>query len=66
MTVFEIFCESCNTDSFVESKQPPKFCPVCGSEVDDTNIAEEEWQEDVDEEWDRISEDSLRYIDDWK
>ena len=49
MTVFEIFCESCNTDSFVESKQPPKFCPVCGSEVDDTNIAEEEWQEDVEE-----------------
>lgn len=66
MTVFEIFCESCNTDSFVESKQPPKFCPVCGSEVDDTNIAEEEWQEDVDEEWDRITEDSLRDIDDWK
>ena len=60
MTVFEIFCESCNTDSFVESKQPPKFCPVCGSEVDDTNIAEEEWQEDVDEEWDRIAEDSIR------
>lgn len=66
MTVFEIFCESCNTDSFVESKQPPKFCPVCGSEVDDTNIAEEEWQEDVDSEWDRITEDSLRDIDDWK
>jgi len=66
MTVFEIFCESCNSDSHVESKQPPKFCPVCGTEVDDTNIAEEEWQEDVDEEWDRISEDSLRDIDDWK
>ena len=66
MTVFEIFCESCNNDSYVESKQPAKFCPVCGTEVDDTNIAEEEWQEDVDEEWDRISEDSLRDIDDWK
>ena len=66
MTVFEIFCESCNNDSYVESKQPAKFCPVCGTEVDDTNIAEEEWQENVDEEWDRISEDSLRDIDDWK
>lgn len=66
MTVFEIFCESCNTDSRVESKQPPKFCPVCGTEVDDMNIAEEEWQEDVDEEWNKISEDSLRDIDDWK
>jgi uncharacterized Zn finger protein (UPF0148 family) len=66
MTVFEIFCESCNTDSYVESKQPPKFCPVCGTEVDDTNIAEEEWQEDVDSEWDRISEESLRDLDDWK
>ena len=30
------------------------------------NIAEEEWQEDVDEEWNKISEDSLRDIDDWK
>lgn len=66
MTVFEIFCESCNTDAFIESKKPPKFCPVCGSEVDDTNIAEEEWEADVDEEWDRIAEDSLRDIDDWK
>jgi hypothetical protein len=66
MTVFEIFCESCNIDSHVESAQPPKFCPICGTEVDDTNIAEEEWQEDVDEEWNKISEDSLRDIDDWK
>jgi hypothetical protein len=66
MTVFEIFCESCNIDSHVESTQPPKFCPICGTEVDDTNIAEEEWQEDVDEEWNKISEDSLRDIDDWK
>ncbi len=65
MTVFEIFCESCNTDSYVESKQPPKFCPVCGTEVDDTNIAEEEWDE-VEEEWDKLSEDGLRDIDDWK
>jgi len=34
--------------------------------MDDTNIAEEEWQEDVENEWDRLSEESLRDLDDWK
>jgi uncharacterized Zn finger protein (UPF0148 family) len=66
MTGFELFCESCGIDSYVESQKPPKFCPVCGSEMDDTNIAEEEWQEDVENEWDRLSEESLRDLDDWK
>jgi uncharacterized Zn finger protein (UPF0148 family) len=59
MTLFEIFCESCNTDAYIETERYPKFCPVCGSEIDETNIAEEEWQNDVDNEWNKISEEFL-------
>lgn len=63
MTSFEIYCESCKVDSSVQTELQPKFCPACGVEIDDGNIAEEEYWK----EWDESDlENPLKDIDDWR
>jgi len=62
-TGYKLYCESCGEDSYVELNKHPKYCPSCGAEIDDTNVAEEEL-DDIDEEWEKLSEQSLRDLDD--
>lgn len=57
MTTFQVFCESCGSDHDVHflDKKKPKFCSVCGSELDDSSIGESDASDDFDEEdwgWD--------------
>ena len=38
MTSFQIYCESCDTDSTIQIQDKKKhadFCPVCGTELED-------------------------------
>ena len=56
MTTYQVFCESCGSDHEVQvfDKKKIKFCSVCGSELDESNINESDSYDDVEEEavWD--------------
>ncbi len=67
MSSYRVFCNDCGVESFIsfiEEGAEAKFCPQCASELDESDISEDE---DFDEDaWDRLSEESLDDLDDWK
>lgn len=68
MSSYRIFCTGCGADcviEFIDTDAEPKFCPHCATELDESDVSEDK---DFDEEaeWNRLSEESLDDIDDWK
>ena len=64
---YKLYCESCGEDSYVELNKTPEFCPSCGAEIDDTNLVEEKF-EDVDKEWEELTDhdqESIDNINEW-
>lgn len=54
MTTYQVFCESCGSDLEVQlfDKKKIKFCSVCGSELDESNINESNFYDDSEEKSD--------------
>lgn len=68
MTSFQIYCESCDTDSTIQIQDKKKhadFCPVCGTELEELNVSEND-NVDEDEWMDKLIDESLEDMDDWK
>lgn len=68
MPTYEVVCESCDAEYSVTSLDginidPPAHCSYCGEALNDDLI--KEYDEDEDD-WDKLSEEGLDDIDDWK
>lgn len=64
MTKYKIYCGECSEEFSFTGESSPKYCCMCGEEVSDTDTVNETSDEDA--EWDRISNEVLDDIDDWK
>lgn len=68
MSSYRVFCNDCGAESFIsfiDEDAEAKFCPHCGSELDESDVSEDE-NYDEEDAWDKLSEESLDDIDDWK
>lgn len=66
MSSYRVFCVECGADcsiEFIDTDAEPKFCPHCAAELDESDVGEEF---DEEAEWDKLTEDSLDDLDDWK
>lgn len=71
MSSYQIFCDSCESEYSVtpyeDGAKLPAHCCYCGSKIDEASIREESSEmESVDDEWERLSNEALDEIDDWK
>lgn len=68
MPSYQLYCNDCDTEcalmTFEDLNQSPAFCSFCGNELDESNVREDTG--DDEDEWDRLSEESLGELDDWK
>lgn len=68
MSSYRVFCNDCGAESFIsfiDENAEAKFCPQCASELDESDVSEDE-NYDEEDVWDKLSEESLDDIDDWK
>lgn len=70
MPSYQVYCTSCDGEcsiSVLEGVQAtPSFCALCGTELEESNVREDEIVYDDEEAWNRLSEESLGDLDDWK
>lgn len=65
MSRYKVYCNECSDEFSLIGEKVPLYCCMCGEEVSDADTVNdaEEFSED---EWDRISRESLDDIEDWK
>ena len=71
MSHFRVYCESCETEYHVtptseDFKDPPQACCFCGANLETTNVADEADDYDEEDRWDKLVDEALDDIDDWK
>lgn len=70
MASYQVYCIECDIEcsimTFEEIKNVPSICTFCGTELDDSNVREDTVEEGDEETWNRLSEESLDELDDWK
>lgn len=70
MSIYQIYCSACEVEYSIQPiediKDIPCFCAYCSSEIDESNIREEEYIDEEEESWNKLSEESLDELDDWK
>lgn len=68
MASYQVYCNECDVEcsimTFERIQSVPSVCSFCGTELDDSNVREDTSGDE--EEWDRLSEESLGELDDWK
>jgi hypothetical protein len=72
MSSYRVFCNDCGTESFIsfiDKGTEAKFCPNCGSELDESNVDSQEQDTQDEDDWEALSRevlDDLDGEDDWK
>ncbi len=69
MSCYRVFCEACEAEYHITSvsedlKDPPVTCSFCGTDLDESNVNDE--SEEYGEDWERLVDDELDNLDDWK
>lgn len=68
MASYQVYCNDCDVEcaimTFEGAQGVPSVCTFCGTELDDSNVRED--SDDEEDAWDKLTEESLDDLDDWK
>lgn len=69
MSQYKLICETCDVEysihTYNEDADVPGHCSFCGSTIPEDNITSSESEDWSDEDWDKLTEESLD-DEDWK